>query len=247
LKLTILGSGGSAVSAKRACPCFAIDGKTLFDLGPGALKNLRSSGLKTDDLSRIFISHPHADHISDLIPLLWAVQIDGRQTPLEVYGPPGFKEVFRSLLKCTGTADGFFKFPLSVHEIEFGSKLDNITTCLTSHSIPTLAFRIDSERTSFCYSADTIYCPRVVELARDVDLLLHEATFLDDQLSIAELTYHSTAQMAGRVAKGAEAKRLLLFHIPPPNENREVDFFKQSSAAYESEVSIANDMTSIEF
>lgn len=247
MKVTILGSGGSAVSEKRACPCVAVDDANLFDLGPSALRNLMTAHLDTDKLSRIFISHTHADHISDLIPFLWAVQIDGRQEPLEICGPRGFKETFRNLLQGTSTPNDFFKFPLTLSELDFGETKGNVRTCRTSHTIPTLAFRIESDGRSFCYTADTIYCPAVVELSRNVDLLLHDATFLEDQLPIAELTYHSTARMAGRAAKEANAKRLVLFHIPPPNERREGEFYSAAKHEYGDEVTVAKDMAAFSF
>ena len=247
MKVTFLGSGGSAVSERRACPSIVLDESIVFDLGPGALKNLRASHIQTEKLSKVFISHQHADHITDLIPFLWAIQIDGRQAPLEIYGPPGFKEIFRKLLECTSTTDGFFKFPLTVSEIDFGAKLGKLSTCRTSHSIPTLAFRVEENAKSFCYSADTIYCPAVIELAHDADLLIHEATFLQDQLSIAELTLHSTAEMAGQAAKEAHVKQLALFHIPPPNEHREQEFRSDATKAYGKEVIIGTDLATIEF
>jgi ribonuclease BN (tRNA processing enzyme) len=224
-----------------------IDDSILFDIGPGALKNFRVSRVPIEQISRVFISHTHADHISDLIPFLWAIQIDGRQKSLEIYGPPGFKQTFRKLLECTSTPDDFFKFPLLVSELEFGEKKNSVSTCRSSHAIPTLAFRIDLDGKSLCYSADTIYCPAVVELARNVDLLLHESTFLQDQEKIAELTYHSTARMAGRAAKEAGAKRLALFHIPPPNDHREDEFRMEATEAYGREVSLGTDLSSMQF
>jgi len=247
LKVTFLGSGGSAVSATRACPSILLDDSILFDLGPGSLKNLRAYHLEAERISKVFISHQHADHISDLVPFLWTIQIDGRQAPLEVYGPAGFKETFTELLKCTGTSDGFFKFPLTVDEIDFGAKLGDISTCRTSHSIPTLAFRADAKGKSFCYSADTTYCPALIHLAQNVDLLIHEATFLEDQLPIAQLTSHSTPEMAGRAGKEAHAKRLALFHIPPPNEKRENEFQSVATQVYGMDVFVGMDMATIEF
>jgi ribonuclease BN (tRNA processing enzyme) len=247
LKLTILGSGGSAVSAKRACPSFIIDDSTLLDLGPGALKNLRTSRIQTEQISRVFISHTHADHISDLIPFLWATQIDGRKNPLEICGPLGFKQTFQKLLECTSTPDDFFKFPLMVSELDFGERKGSVTTCRTLHGIPTLAFRIDSDGKAICYTADTIFCPAVVELALNVDLLLHESTFLQDQEKIAELTCHSTARMAGRAAREAGAKRLVLFHIPPPNDHREDEFQQDATQEYGREVVLGTDLLSMEF
>jgi len=247
LRVTFLGSGGSSVSAKRACASIVVDEEVLFDLGPGSLKNLRNSGLTLDNLSTVFISHFHTDHISDLIPFLWAIQIDGRKNPLQVYGPPGFKRTVQGLLEYTCTPSDFFKFPLTISDLDFGERTKNVQTCSTVHSIPTMAFRIESHGKSFCYSADTIYSPSVVELAKNADLLVHEATFLEDQLSIAELTKHSTARMAGRVGKQAHAIRLTLFHIPPPNDHRETDFHDEATREYGNEVQLGTDLATIEF
>jgi ribonuclease BN (tRNA processing enzyme) len=248
LRLLFLGSGGSAVSAKRACPSLLLDESTLLDIGPGSLHNLRISAIDPSRIRQLFISHLHADHISDLIPFLWAIQIDGRQEELAMYGPPGFKETFQILQECTRTPPNFFKFPLSVCELNFGEKIGNVSTCATIHSIPTLAFRVDSASgRSFCYSADTIYCQQVAKLAQDADLFVHEATFLEDQADIAELTRHSTARIAGQVGREAAAKRLVLFHVPPPNDHRELEFREQASRAFGSDVSVATDMEHFEF
>ncbi|MDB5033993.1 MAG: ribonuclease [Chlorobi bacterium] len=66
---------------------------------------------------------------------------------------------------------------------------------------------------SVVYATDTIYTPEAVELARGADLLIHEATFSEADREIAELSLHSTAAMAARVAREADVGRLLLTHI----------------------------------
>jgi ribonuclease Z len=86
-----------------------------------------------------------------------------------------------------------------------------------------------------------------VKLARDVDLLVHEATFLEDQADLAELTRHSIARVAGQVAREAAAKRLVLFHIPPPNGSREHEFHAQATQVYGDKVTLATDMARFEF
>jgi ribonuclease BN (tRNA processing enzyme) len=224
-----------------------VDESIVFDLGPGALGNIRRSRIETESLSTVYISHCHADHISDLIPFLWAIQIDGRKNPLHITGPPGFKVIFQKLRECTNTPDTFFTFPLTITEMQFGDTAGSIHTCRTDHSIPTLAFRLDSGGKSICYGADTIYCPAVIELARDVDLLVHEATFLQEQAAIAEVTKHSTARMAGKSGREAKAKRLALFHIPPPNDHREEEFLREATQEYGREVTLATDLARIEF
>ncbi len=62
-------------------------------------------------------------------------------------------------------------------------------------------------------SGDTRPCANTIEAARDADLLVHEATFADDEAARAVETGHSTAREAAEVAKAAGARRLALTHI----------------------------------
>ena len=66
---------------------------------------------------------------------------------------------------------------------------------------------------SYAYCSDTIYNPKIVAFIKDVDLLYHECTFLNDKKDRAEKTYHSTAEQAAEIAKTANAKQLLLGHF----------------------------------
>jgi ribonuclease Z len=63
------------------------------------------------------------------------------------------------------------------------------------------------------YCLDTMPCEGAARLAADVDLLIHDATFADDQRERAEETAHSTARQAAEVARDAGARRLLLTHF----------------------------------
>ncbi len=65
----------------------------------------------------------------------------------------------------------------------------------------------------FVFCGDTTYTPRSVELAQNADLLVHEATYAGTDLALAERANHSTATMAARVAREANAKRLYLTHF----------------------------------
>ena len=68
------------------------------------------------------------------------------------------------------------------------------------------------------FSGDTIYTPEVVELARDADLLIHEATYAPADLALAQRALHSTSDMAARVACEANVKVLFLTHVSPRYE-----------------------------
>lgn len=63
--------------------------------------------------------------------------------------------------------------------------------------------------------SDTGYSPGALDLAADVDLLIHEATFTQRRADLADLSLHSTGATAARVALEAGAHRLILTHISP--------------------------------
>lgn len=66
---------------------------------------------------------------------------------------------------------------------------------------------------SYAYCADTLYTESNAELVHGVDLLYHEATFLDDMRERAATTHHSTARQAALFARKAEARHLLIGHF----------------------------------
>lgn len=63
------------------------------------------------------------------------------------------------------------------------------------------------------FSGDTRVSDKLKELARDCDVLVHEATFAKEDRKLAYDYYHSTTEQAAVTAKEARAKQLILTHI----------------------------------
>jgi len=61
----------------------------LFDCGEGTQHQLLRSDLKTSQISRIFITHLHGDHIFGLMGLLASCGLAGNPSQIDIYGPPG--------------------------------------------------------------------------------------------------------------------------------------------------------------
>ncbi len=66
---------------------------------------------------------------------------------------------------------------------------------------------------SYAFCADTIYDERIAEIAKDVTLIYHEATYLKDLEDRAAARFHSTTVQAAMIAKKANANQLLLGHF----------------------------------
>jgi ribonuclease Z len=99
------------------------------------------------------------------------------------------------------------------------------------------------------YCTDTIYCRAAVELARDADLLIHEATFAEADEGLAIRSTHSTAAMAGRVAQEAGARRLYITHFSPryfPGNQTTPDDLLQEARAVFPETEMAHDFLSVD-
>jgi len=66
---------------------------------------------------------------------------------------------------------------------------------------------------SYAYCSDTIFNEDIVQYVKNVDLLYHESTFLEDNAERAKKTFHSTARQAAEIARQARAGKLLLGHF----------------------------------
>lgn len=66
---------------------------------------------------------------------------------------------------------------------------------------------------SYAYCSDTAYAEKIIPLIKDVDLLYHETTFMNDMAKRAKKTGHSTTIQAATIAQKANAKKLIIGHF----------------------------------
>jgi ribonuclease Z len=97
LTVTFLGTGGSVPSARRSTASVLVargGERLLFDCGEGTQRQMqRSLGLV--QANEIYLTHFHADHVLGLPGLLKTYDLNDREVPLSVYGPPGLRELFK--------------------------------------------------------------------------------------------------------------------------------------------------------
>ncbi len=104
LSVAFLGTGGSVPTARRATACLLVvrgGDRLMFDCGEGSQRQMhRSLGLV--QLDEIYITHLHLDHFLGLPGLLKTYDLQSREVPLRVFGPPGIVELFGTLQRLIG-------------------------------------------------------------------------------------------------------------------------------------------------
>lgn len=115
----------------------------LFDCGEGTQHQLLRSELKSSQISRIFITHMHGDHIYGLMGLLASCGLAGNTDRIDIYGPPELDDYLRAGKKYSQTN---FAFPVQVHPVHPGVILEDeefIVSCRSlKHRIPAYGYRV---------------------------------------------------------------------------------------------------------
>jgi ribonuclease BN (tRNA processing enzyme) len=249
----------------------------MVDAGGGAFVRFGEAGARIEDLRLLGISHFHPDHSSDLPAILW-VSNNFRSEPLPLIGPsrdevfPGAVDFVSRLFDgadgafpiLSGTVGGdHLGFPLVVTEVDtkdsqpslvFDEEDLKVSALGVPHNAPALAFRVEVENVSVVFGSDQIGTnPNFPEFARDASLLVMHLT---NSESSAPNPIHALPSVVGRVAREAEARRLVLSHLT--SVEREHRRFETTSLAdlpanlavvrehYKGEIIVASDLLCID-
>ncbi|WP_235497984.1 MBL fold metallo-hydrolase [Frankia sp. R43] len=238
MQLTVLGCRSGMPGAGQCSSSYLVESekaRLLLDCGPGAATAL-STITHPDQLDAVVISHLHLDHCYDLLPLgktllagygqfaelfptLPSLTRRVERAPVPLYVPAGGRERLTALAALFPVAtipllDRAFEVAFDVREYAPGDvfEIGDTTVSLHElrHSVPNCGTRIDSGTGSFAYTGDTGVTADLVPFARDVDMLLAEAT-----LELTDTTGHGhlSATDAAAVAAAAGVDQLVLTHF----------------------------------
>lgn len=218
-RVVALGTAAAVPDARHANTYLAVEGEQgffLIDCGESPLIRIQSAGLELYRLRRLIITHFHPDHVLGIPILLMNAWLLGRTDPLPVYGLQDALERFEIMMDLFRWQEWPDFFSVSCHTVAeemsapvWEDEEFRITSAPVKHLVPTMGLRIENKRSGgvLAYSSDTEPCDAVVELARDADILIHEAA--------KGTVGHSSAGQAGEIARRAGAGRLVLIHYRP--------------------------------
>lgn len=224
MKVTIVGCSGSFPGPDSPSSSYLVEAeddervwRVLLDLGSGSLGPLQRV-IDLDHLDAVVISHLHPDHFMDLCGLYVARRYrpDGDPPPpLKIYGPQNTTARFAESYGLDASAGELAEI-FDIQDLEDGADFQvgpiTVTPRLVSHPVQAFGLRLEHYGRTLAYSGDTDSCDSLVELARDADLLLAEASFQEGRDDVRGV--HMTGLRAGQTAAESGAHRLVLTHIP---------------------------------
>jgi len=227
VKVTVLGASAACPNAGGACSGYLIQtghDVLLLDCGSGVVANLQKHA-SFHDLSAVLISHLHADHVLDLIPLRYGLRYNRSHNPalrLPLYLPPGGVDTLRKVVRPLDGAEGFFDDVFVLYEYDPDKELAvgglTLHFLEVNHYVRTQAVRISAGGKVLVYSADTGPCQALVPFARGADLLICEATLQSREGASDNEWGHLAARETGAIAQRAGVKRLVLTHLWQQND-----------------------------
>ncbi len=265
-EVVMLGTGTPIADPRRAGSGTALVGPSgwlLVDCGRGVTQRAIEAGLDLTAIEAVLLTHHHSDHISDLATLAIARWSAGAADPLVVVAPDGPCTAFAE--HCLDAFDDQAFYSQAPSEAGSRPAIEvqpfvptlsqaevarlgswSITSVLVDHHPieAAVGYRVSDGSHAVALSGDTAACEGMAQLARGVDLLIHEALNANEVRG-GLLDWNASAESVGALAQRAGVTKLVLTHLlpPPQTDEAEQQFVNQANAGgFQGPISIAVDL-----
>lgn len=217
MRVHVIGSSGTYPVPGRPAAGFLIEQsatRVWCDTGPGTLTAMP---IDADLVDAVVISHQHPDHCADLLIAFhaWNYRPEPRRS-VPVYAPQSVWDRITGFLEKEPGSELYETFAFTPvwdgDEVAIGDLV--VSFVEMDHSVPTVGSLWQANNRRLFYTADTGPAGEWRQHARDVNVMLSEAS-LQGASEDKEFSQHLTAGEAGAIAREVGAKKLVLTHIPP--------------------------------
>lgn len=273
ISVILTGTGYPRPDPNRAGPgALAIaDGIHLqFDCGRGTVMRLAALGLLPAQLDALLFTHFHSDHIIDLADILMSRWLlSSPPAALALAGPTGLAQLARDVRGALAAdiarrqEHSGKREPMELDVREFVRPARGIVEAFATGGVRVLAgpvdhgnvthavgYRVECGSHAIAISGDMTECEGLVELAKDADVLVQEVLhpgLLEERFGAGSryiVNYHTTPEAAGRMARKAGVKKLVLTHIIPfpRDEADEWAFVDAAAKEFKGEIVAGRDL-----
>lgn len=246
MKLRVLGCSGGIGGRHQRTTAFLVDHDILVDAGTGAAE---LSVAELAAIDHVFLTHAHLDHIAAL-PLMIDTVADRRQRPLMVYGSAAVLDALRRHVFNWAIWPDFSELPsvdaplLRFQPIEIGQTVTldgrRITALPVDHTVPAVAFRLDSGQGSLVFSGDTGPCNafwQAVNGIANLRYLLVECAFPNGEHELARRAKHlCPTLLAEGLGQLSQPCAVYVTHLKPGQIETTMDEIESGLGSFDPEL-----------
>lgn len=263
-KLIELGSGSAVLRKRRKSSCHLVEIANkliMLDCGWG-VTNIVQTSYDLQKIDHILISHPHVDHLGNLINTLQSIYVSGlyypettRTKPLHLHGYQGFAQDYEQLRKLL-FPERTEPYQIIIHEGDHsndsfdGLKITHTEITHNPHLFHAASYRIEAEENgvikSLAYSGDCGYDERLIKISENADIGIFEMSNSPEKFTKNGPTpNHISPYECGQIAAKAELKNLVLVHWYDDSPQEAVIAEVQKN--FKGKILIPEDLDTIEF
>lgn len=247
-RMTILGTASFIPDETHDNAHMLLQGEkgcVLIDSGSNPLVSFKRAGLSADELHTLILTHFHPDHVSGVPNFLMGLWLMERTRPLNIQGLHVTLDKILALMNLFEWKDWPGFYPVTFEPVQSIAGLTILETpdfsiqmAPAHHLVPSIALKVTSQPAgkTLVYSSDTSPCDAVAQLARGADVLVHEAA--------GPQSGHSSAAMAGSIARQAGVGRLALIHYHTWLDPQ--DLVAEARSTYYGPITVLRDLDVIE-
>ncbi|MFN3268744.1 MAG: MBL fold metallo-hydrolase [Zestosphaera sp.] len=214
VEVVFLGVGGwlsNPLYGQSGVLVLGSDKTILLDAGEGTLERLhKCTKIDVNDLDYVILTHSHGDHVLGLPTIAQHLR-----HPLKVVGLRETLEDLRKIFEALHVENKLQQLtlkeilPEGFEELESGVRLKWVRA---KHVIPSISVVLEVENVKIAYSGDTSYNPEFLNIAKHVDLLIHEFSIPQGMQDLTEVLGHTAVMDFERVVRVSRPKRIAPIH-----------------------------------